>query len=360
MICLQETAEREVIMNSKTISLTGSEVKVEFYGTNAWLRNDGTSTVYAGKSPSVAAGADGVVSVPAGGSAPVFDAHGTVYLTGTGSVLLIGSDYSENPFKSSAQGGSGADEVARAAIEAHAGNSALHLTAEQLDNAVSEVKSYADTKDAETLTAAKAYADGLAMSGGDVTQSYVDGKDAETLAGAQSYADSAAQSAVASANAFTEQYSAKFAHTHTVSDLTDFTEGVIEEQLAAAISNHNTDSAAHTGLFAGSQHTHTVSEITDFPEIPESPAPTAFSVATSSWTTLSEQVAGRGFSAEITAESVTAADFPDVYFDSASFETAANSGIIAGTADGKIVFYAKTVPEAALSGTYFVRKGAAE
>ena len=128
MLCLQETAEREVNMNTKTISLTGSEVKVEFYGTNAWLRNDGTSTVYAGKSPSVAAGADGVVSVPAGGSAPVFDAHGTVYLTGTGSVLLIGSDYSENPFKSSAQsGGSGADEVARAAIEAHAGNSAVHL-----------------------------------------------------------------------------------------------------------------------------------------------------------------------------------------------------------------------------------------
>lgn len=124
-------------MNTKTISLTGSEVKVEFYGTNAWLRNDGTSTVYAGKTAGVTAGADGVVSVPAGGSAPVFDAHGTVYLTGTGSVLLIGSDYSENPFKSSAQsGGSGADEVARAAIEAHAGNSAVHLTAEQLTAAV--------------------------------------------------------------------------------------------------------------------------------------------------------------------------------------------------------------------------------
>lgn len=348
-------------MSNLTISLTGSEVRADFHGTNAWLRNDGTSTVYASKSPSVTAGANGVVSVPAGGSAPVFDAHGTVYLTGTGSVLLIGSDYSENPFKTSAQsGGSGADEVARAAIEAHAGNTSVHLTAEQLDNAVNEVKAYADEKDDETLAAAKTYADGLAMSGGGVAQSYVDGKDAETLAGAQSYADSVAQSAVTSANAYTEQYSAKAVHTHTVSDLTDFTAGVTEEQLAAAISNHNTDSAAHTGLFAGSQHTHTVSEITDFPEIPESPAPTAFSVATSSWTTLSEQVAGRGFSAEITAESVTAADFPDVYFDSASFETAANSGIIAGTADGKIVFYAKTVPEAALSGTYFVRKGAAE
>lgn len=222
-------------MSNQTITLTGSEVKADFYGTNAWLRNDGTSTVYAGKSPSVAAGADGVVSVPAGGSAPVFDAHGTVYLTGTGSVLLIGSDYSENPFKSSAQsGGSGADEVARAAIEAHAGNSTIHLTAEQLSAGVAEAKTYADSKDEETLAAAKEYADSIAGSGG-VSQSYVDEKDAETLSAAQSYADSAAQSAVTSAKDYTEQYSAKSAHTHTVSDLTDFTAGVTEEQLAAAV-----------------------------------------------------------------------------------------------------------------------------
>ena len=123
-------------MSNKTITLDGSEVKAEFYGTNAWLRNDGTSTIYAGRKPGVVSGVDGVVSVPAGGSAPVFDARGTVYLTGTGSVLLIGSDYSENPFKSSAQGGSGADEVARAAIEAHAGNADIHLTSEQLNSAV--------------------------------------------------------------------------------------------------------------------------------------------------------------------------------------------------------------------------------
>lgn len=136
IILRENRRKRGIYMSNLTISLTGSEVKAEFYGTNAWLRNDGTSTVYAGKTAGVTAGADGVVSIPAGGSAPVFDAHGTVYLIGTGSVLLIGSDYSENPFKSSAQGGSGADEVARAAIEAHAGNTSVHLTAEQLNSAV--------------------------------------------------------------------------------------------------------------------------------------------------------------------------------------------------------------------------------
>ena len=135
-----KSAEREVFfMSNLTITLEGNEVRADFYGANAWLRNDGTSTIYAGKQPDVVSGAVGVVSVPAGGSAPVFDAHGTVYLVGTGSVQLIGSDYSSNPFKTSAQsGGSGADEVARAAIEAHAENSAMHLTAEQLNNAIDE------------------------------------------------------------------------------------------------------------------------------------------------------------------------------------------------------------------------------
>lgn len=116
--------------NMKTLALTGSEEKAEFSGGNAWLRNDGTDTVYAAKTAGISAGADGVVAIPAGQSAPVYGANGTVYLLGTGSVQLIGSDYSTNPFKTSAQsGGSGADSVARAAISAHAGNADIHVTA---------------------------------------------------------------------------------------------------------------------------------------------------------------------------------------------------------------------------------------
>ena len=118
-------------MAEKTIALTGAEEKIEYGGgCNAWLRNDGTATVYAAKSAGVTAGADGVVAVPAGGSAPLYGADGTVFLLGTGSVQLIGSDYSTNPFKTStASGGSGVDDVARAAIEAHSGNADIHVTA---------------------------------------------------------------------------------------------------------------------------------------------------------------------------------------------------------------------------------------
>jgi hypothetical protein len=118
-------------MTSKTIVLTGEEIRADYSGgTNAWLRNDGTATVYASTAPGVTAGADGVVSIPAGQAAAIYGACGAVYLLGTGSVQLVGSDYTACPFKTSAQGGgSGADEVARAAIEAHAADADIHVTA---------------------------------------------------------------------------------------------------------------------------------------------------------------------------------------------------------------------------------------
>ena len=119
-------------MTSKTIVLTGEEIRADYSGgTNAWLRNDGTATVYASTAPAVTPGADGVVSIPAGQAAAIYGACGAVYLLGTGSVMLVGSDYTACPFKTSAQGGSGADDVARAAIEAHAADADIHVTADE-------------------------------------------------------------------------------------------------------------------------------------------------------------------------------------------------------------------------------------
>ena len=119
-------------MTSKTITLAGAEIRADYSGgTNAWLRNDGTTTVYASTAPGVTAGADGVVSIPAGQAATIYGACGSVYLLGAGSVQLVGSDYTACPFKTSAQGGSGADSVARAAIEAHAADADIHVTADE-------------------------------------------------------------------------------------------------------------------------------------------------------------------------------------------------------------------------------------
>ena len=120
-------------MTSKTITLSGVESRADYSGgTNAWLRNDGTATVYASTAPGITAGADGVVSIPAGQAAAIYGACGSVYLLGTGSVQLVGSDYTACPFKTSAQsGGSGADSVARAAIEAHVADADIHVTADE-------------------------------------------------------------------------------------------------------------------------------------------------------------------------------------------------------------------------------------
>ena len=119
-------------MTSKTIVLTGEEIRADYSGgTNAWLRNDGTATVYASAAPGVTAGADGVVSIPAGQAVRIDGACRTVYLLGTGSIQLVGSDYTACPFKTAALGGSGADSVARAAIEAHAADTDIHVTADE-------------------------------------------------------------------------------------------------------------------------------------------------------------------------------------------------------------------------------------
>ncbi len=93
--------------NIKTIVLSGAEEAVELYGGNCDIRNDGTDTVYASAEAGITAGADGVLSIPAGGAAKLLDCEGTVHLLGTGSVMLCGNDYSELVFKSAATSSAG-------------------------------------------------------------------------------------------------------------------------------------------------------------------------------------------------------------------------------------------------------------
>lgn len=120
-------------MATKTINLTGAEVAVTgLDGAHAHIRNDGTEVIYAAKTAGITAGADGVASIPAGQSDTIRGISGAVYLLGTGSVLIQSDDYVASPFKTSAaSGGSAVDEVARAAVNTHAGNAEIHVTAEE-------------------------------------------------------------------------------------------------------------------------------------------------------------------------------------------------------------------------------------
>ena len=123
-------------MAIKTISLSGTEVAVTgLDGSNAHIRNDGTDVIYASKTAGAAPGADGTASIPAGQSDTIRGINKTLYLTGTGSVLVQTDDYIENPFKTSAQaGGSGADDVARAALTAHAANTDIHVSSAEKES----------------------------------------------------------------------------------------------------------------------------------------------------------------------------------------------------------------------------------
>lgn len=121
----------------KNIFLNGSEVKVNIIGQNCDIRNDGVDTVYISTNPDIVAGETDVLSVPAGQSAKLLDSCGTVYLLGTGTVVLCGNDHAYLVFRTAATsaGDGGIDQLARDAINAHAADLNIHLTEEDAVNA---------------------------------------------------------------------------------------------------------------------------------------------------------------------------------------------------------------------------------
>lgn len=118
-------------LKSKTLDLNGGETEVRMEGNYTSIRNDSSGMVYLAAEPGILPDAEGVVSIPVGDSVTVNDEANPIYVTGTGKVLLISSHSEANPFKTSAQSGSGADGVARAAISSHAANTEVHVTASE-------------------------------------------------------------------------------------------------------------------------------------------------------------------------------------------------------------------------------------
>ena len=102
----------------KTITLTGTEQRVELEGQNCDLRNDGAGVVYISRCPGVEPDADGVVSVPPGQAVKYCGLFGAVYLLGEGKVLLCGNDYSTPVFRgATTSAGSGEGGVSQTYVD---------------------------------------------------------------------------------------------------------------------------------------------------------------------------------------------------------------------------------------------------
>lgn len=89
-------------------------------------------------------------------------------------------------------------------------------------------KTYVDTQDQAILTEAKAYTDAHAGEGG-VSQDYVDQQDAATLSSAQSYADAKDTTILSSAKSYTDTKVAG-----TLQDAKDYADGVGSATLSSA------------------------------------------------------------------------------------------------------------------------------
>ena len=89
-------------------------------------------------------------------------------------------------------------------------------------------KDYVDTQDQAILTEAKAYTDAHAGEGG-VSQQYVDQQDTATLSSAQSYADAKDTTTLSSAKSYTDTEVA-----NTLQDAKDYADGVGSATLSSA------------------------------------------------------------------------------------------------------------------------------
>ena len=89
-------------------------------------------------------------------------------------------------------------------------------------------QTYVDTQDQAILTEAKAYTDAHAGEGG-VSQDYVDQQDTATLSSAKSYADAKDNTTLSSAKSYTDTEVA-----NTLQDAKDYADGVGEATLSSA------------------------------------------------------------------------------------------------------------------------------
>ena len=98
-----------VTKNSTTITLTGEEQTVQFDRPYPyfWVQNLGDNDVLISMDGGIVEGADGVITVPAGGSCCTMHGYNAdrLYLLGSGRVQVMGTGSAFNPFKLVRKGG---------------------------------------------------------------------------------------------------------------------------------------------------------------------------------------------------------------------------------------------------------------
>lgn len=96
-------------VNSNCISfeLDGSEVKVEFTGqfSYIWVENLGSSTIKMSRDPEIETQSSGVIQRPPNSSGGMAVNNSTIYISGTGTVNVMGTNSGANPFKIKTKGG---------------------------------------------------------------------------------------------------------------------------------------------------------------------------------------------------------------------------------------------------------------
>lgn len=98
----------------KTLNLDGT-VSVVIDAAHAHIRNDSEDTrVCVSTRPDPVEGADGVLTIPPGQAAALYNCTGTLYLDGYGPAVVVSSNYAVSPFKcapasTSGNGGGGSD-----------------------------------------------------------------------------------------------------------------------------------------------------------------------------------------------------------------------------------------------------------
>lgn len=111
-----------VTKNSTTITLTGEEQTVQFDRAYPyyWVQNLGDNDVLISMDGGIVEGADGVMTVPAGGSCGTMHGYTAdrLYLLGSGRVQVMGTGSAFCPFKSAAKGGGGSGGGGVAVVDA--------------------------------------------------------------------------------------------------------------------------------------------------------------------------------------------------------------------------------------------------